>query len=235
MSKKSKIFFLDDNIEYAQMFFEDTHEDFQIYCHEDPRTAIEAILTSIPDLIILDVHMPFKNGFTIFNEIKRNNSLAHIPVLFLSSDDSDDTVLSHLDLGPEDFLFKSMSPIQVKKRIQNRLHTVGQDKKVFSSTDSLDNISYGNLQLNHKEFKVLIDSNEIDLTNTEYRILFFILKNHEARPTKEELVKFVWGEDYVVGRTVNTHFSNLRFKISQANFVIKIGRIENRIRIIDIV
>lgn len=234
MSKKANIFFLDDNIEYAQLFFDDSNDDFEIHCHQDPRTALDAILSTLPDLIILDVHMPFKNGFTIFKEIKKNNSLSNIPVLFLSSDDSDDTVLSHLDLGPEDFLFKSMSPIQVKKRIQNRLQSSGHLRRDLELEDNSYNISYGNLKLNHKEFKVFIDSTEVDLTNTEYRILFFILKNHLLKPTKDELVKFVWGDDFVVGRTVNTHFSNLRFKIAQANFVIKIGRIENRIRIIDI-
>lgn len=235
MSKKAKIFFLDDNVEYAQMFFEDSLEEFEVLCHHDPRNAIEEINKSLPDLIVLDVHMPFKNGLTVFKEIKKDISISHIPILFLSSDDTDDTVLSHLDLGPEDFLFKSMSPIQVKKRIQNRLNAVPTNKKAEKEFEELDSIIYGNLKINHKEFKVFIDSNEIDLTNTEYRILFYILRNLESRPTKDELVKFVWGDDFVAGRTVNTHFSNLRLKISNANFIVKIGRIENRIRVIDVV
>lgn len=232
MALKLKVFFLDDNIEYAQMFFEDVLDEFQVFCHEDSRDAIDEIRKFNPDIIILDVHMPFKSGYMVFKEIKSDEQLCSIPVLFLSADDTDETVIPHLDLHPEDFLFKTMSPLQVKKRILNRVKHNSANFDELNERMLKETLTFENLKMDHKFLKVEINSKTIELTSTEYRMLFYVLINIEKRPTKNELRNFIWGDGHVDGRTVNTHFSNLRVKISDADFIIKIGRLDNRITIV---
>lgn len=229
MIKKETVFLLDDNVDYARIYFEDCSSDFDIVCHHDARTAIQMIEEVKPDLIILDVHMPYKNGYEVFSEIKNLDHIKSIPVMFLSADETDDTVLSGLMLKPEEFLFKTMSPLQVKMRIKNRLERTG-NKGAQDFEDAA--FAYENLKIDHKNFKIFIDSKPVELTSIEYRILYFILSNMHNSPTKDQLVDFVWGDDFVAGRTVNTHLSNLRSKISAANFEIRVGRVGNRIRVV---
>ncbi len=226
------IFFVDDNVDYSEVFFEQHKDEFDVLTHNDPKTVLDHIKRIMPDLIILDVHMPSKSGVEVFQDIKNTNEIENIPILFLSADERDETVLSHLKLMPEDFLFKTMSHNQVSARIKNRLLSIAS-KGVGGSEKDTENISFGNLEMESDKFKVKINSQDILLTNIEYKMLFYILTNRTSSPTKDGLVIFVWGDSYVASRTVNTHLSNLRAKISDANFIIKVSRIGNIIRVIE--
>lgn len=226
------IFFVDDNVDYCEVFFEEHKDEFNVLTHNDPKTVLEHVKRVNPDLIILDVHMPCKSGVEVFNDIRKTTEIENIPILFLSADERDETVLMHLKLMPEDFLFKTMSHNQVSARIKNRLIS-RRSASMSSSEKEGENISFGNLEMESDKFRVKINSLEIQLTNIEYKMLFYILTNRLTSPTKDGLVNFVWGDSYVASRTVNTHLSNLRSKISDANFIIKVSRVGNVIRVIE--
>lgn len=223
--EKFKILYIDDNPLNLEMFEDNFMGDFDIHTHNNPLDAIRLVSEVEPDMVILDVHMPFKNGLDIFKELREDEQTQDIPVMFYSMDDSDETVSSIFMLGPEDFLVRTMSAPQVKARILNRL------KKVKLEKEEENFVSCENLQLNTQNFMAYIDETQVQLTSIEYKILYFVLKNRGKTITKDDLIGFVWGQTHVVSRTVNTHMTNLRTKIKDANFQIKINR-TNQIRLL---
>lgn len=224
--KKFSLVYIDDNLLNLEMFVDIFEDDFDISTLSNPLNALSTVKELKPDMVILDVHMPFKNGIQLFRELSDDVETTEIPVMFYSMDDSDETVSEALRLGPEDFLIRSMSASQIKARIMNRLN-----KAEENALDEKKNLSCENLELNLEKFQASIEGDEVSLTSIEFKILYYILLNQEKRIPKEELIKYVWGETTVVSRAINTHMTNLRNKIKPAKFTIRINR-HNQIHVV---
>lgn len=224
--KKYSVIYIDDNPLNLEMFQDIFQDDFNIHTISNPLEALNTVTQQRPDMVILDVHMPFKNGIQLFRELSENSETAEIPVMFYSMDDSDETVSKALMLGPEDFLIRSMSAPQIKARIMNRLAKVDEN-----SPEETKSLACENLELNLEKLQASIEGDEVSLTSIEFKILYYILLNQEKRIPKDELIKYVWGETTVVSRAINTHMTNLRNKIRPANFTIRINR-HNQIHVV---
>jgi len=224
--KKYSLIYIDDNPLNLEMFQDIFSDDFKITTVSNSLEALDTVTKMMPDMVILDVHMPFKNGIQLFRELSEQSVTAEIPVMFYSMDDSDETVSEALKLGPEDFLIRSMSPSQIKARILNRLTKTSE-----SASDENKNLACENLILNLEQLQASIEGSEVSLTSIEFKILYYILLNQEKRIPKEELIRYVWGDTTVVSRAINTHMTNLRNKIRPASFTIRINR-HNQIHVV---
>ena len=223
--KKYSLLYIDDNLLNLEMFVDIFEDDFVISTKEDSVDALSCVKSVKPDMVILDVHMPVKDGIQVFRELAADEETACIPVMFYSMDDSDETVSKALLLGPEDFLVRTMSSSQIKARILNKL------LKTSDSNEEKTSLRCENLELCMDNFQASIEGEEVSLTSIEFKILYYILMKQEERIPKEELIKYVWGDTTVVSRAINTHMTNLRNKIRPANFTIKINR-HNQIHVV---
>ncbi len=213
---KYKILYIDDSSLNLETFQDEFADVYAISTCSDSMSCLTMMIESNPDLVILDVHMPRLSGVEVFNQMREHPQLKKLPVMFYSADDSDDTLVNGLALGAEDFLLRSMSPAHIRARIDARLSSYYKLNR--------KKLNFMNLSLKIEDNSVHIDKERVPLTLIEFKILDFLLKNRDSRVMKDELISAVWNKVHVQSRTLNTHLSNLRTKIKDAEFVIRINR-----------
>jgi DNA-binding response OmpR family regulator len=168
-----------------------------------------------PDLILLDLMLPDVDGLDVCRHLRKNEGLAHIPVIMLTArGDESDKVLG-LELGADDYLTK---PFSVKELIA-RIHAVLRRR---SQEEPLRQIALGLLRMDLDKHEITRGGTKIELTATEFRILQLLASRRGRVFTRDQILDHLWGhEKAVVDRTVDVHIRNLREKLGPAASLIK--------------
>ena len=154
-----------------------------------------------PDLVILDIMLPGKDGFSLMKEIEP----LKIPVIFLTAKEDLTDKITGLKLGADDYMVKPFATIELLTRIE----TVLKRYKINGSTFILDN-----LEINLDAHTVLMDNEPIELTTKEFMLLEILIRNKNIALSREKLLELVWGYDYMgETRTVDVHIQRLRKKL----------------------
>ena len=154
-----------------------------------------------PDLVILDIMLPGKDGFSLMKEIEP----LKIPVIFLTAKEDLTDKITGLKLGADDYMVKPFATIELLTRIE----TVLKRYKTNGSTFILDN-----LEINLDAHTVLMDNEPIELTTKEFMLLEILIRNKNIALSREKLLELVWGYDYMgETRTVDVHIQRLRKKL----------------------
>lgn len=154
------------------------------------------------DIALLDVMLPGMDGFALFHVIKRYN----IPVIFLTAKDDLDSKIQGLQDGAEDYIVKPFEMLELMVRMEKVL---GRTKK------SQDVIRILDIEINFPEHSVRKNGVEIPLKPMEFELLCVLAKNKNIAISREELLRRVWGVDYMgETRTVDVHIGQLRKKLS---------------------
>ena len=126
-------------------------EGYQILAAKDGEKALELAESSQPDLIILDIMLPGKDGWEVIRELRNNEETQHLPVIFLTAKDSEIDEVVGLELGADDYLVKPISIRKLLARIKTALR-----KSKSRSIDSDELIKIGDLQINPQNHQVRI-------------------------------------------------------------------------------
>ncbi len=168
-----------------------------------------------PDLIILDIMLPGKDGFTLMKEIEPLG----IPVIFLSAKNELNDKIMGLKLGADDYMVKPFAAVELLTRIETvlkRYKTAGNNVIVI-----------GNLEVDLDARTVLLDGSPAELTIKEFMLLEILIRNKNIALSREKLLELVWGYDYMgETRTVDVHIQRLRKKLdldSKIKTVYKMG------------
>ncbi len=212
---KEKILYIDDSDELLELYSKALRDDFDIITLNDSRKALEITEREKPDLILLDYDMPEQNGIETFAKVKGFLGLKTPPVMFLSSFDLDHLVENAFQLGADDFIVKSTSIPQIKVRIKSKLKKLDPLQTPIVLSDEV--------HLNPIEHTINDKTHSLQLTPSEYKILYFASSNLKQL-TKENLIAKVWSNTTVLEKTINTHLTNLRKKISKFNISIGIKK-----------
>ena len=176
----------------------------------DGDEAIKKVEQSDYDLIVMDVMMPHKDGFSTLKEIKK---MKDIPVIMLSARGEEYDKLIGFDLGVDDYVTKPFSP----KELVARIKAVTKRRK----NDPLKQV-LGGLVIDDVAHEVLIDGKVVDLTPKEYDLLKYFVSNNHIALTREQLLSSIWGYDfYGDDRTVDTHVKTLRHQLGEYGKYIK--------------
>lgn len=160
-----------------------------------------------PDLVLLDIMMPGRDGFAVCESIR---SYSDIPIIFLSARGEEWDKVRAFSLGGDDYIVKPFSPGEMTARIQAVLRRFG------SSNDKRETIRYQSLSLDVHSRTVKVDGTAVGLTMKEFDLLVLLAKNRGRIFSREELLETVWGTEYRGGtRTVDTHIKTLRMKLKQ--------------------
>ena len=152
------------------------------------------------NLIILDVLLPDTNGFDVFYEVREFND---IPVIFLTAKDEEENIAEALNSGANDYITKPFKSKELLARIN----------KIIKNKDI---IKFKNIVLNNKLREVYEENKIVNLTDTEYKILYLLLVNKTI--TREMLLDKIWPEDYINDNTITVHMKRLRNKF-KTNFI----------------
>jgi two-component system KDP operon response regulator KdpE len=171
--------------------------------------ALEQVEAQEPDLVVLDVLMPRKDGFETLKELRAFSS---VPVIVLSAKEADTDKIKGLELGADDYLAKPFSPDELVARIEavrRRLES-SQDRKVVES------VTLGHISVNLKKHTVTVNEQEIQLTRIEWLLLSELARNTGKLMTYSELLTKIWGPEYRDDvQILRTWVSRLRQKIER--------------------
>ena len=171
--------------------------------------ALEQVQAEEPDLVVLDVLMPKKDGFETLKELRAFSS---VPVIILSAKEANTDKVRGLELGADDYLAKPFSPDELVARIEavRRRLASTQERKVAEF------ITLGHMSVNLKKHTVAVNDEEIQLTRIEWLLLSELARNAGKLMTYSELLTKIWGPEYRDDvQILRTWVSRLRQKIER--------------------
>ncbi len=211
------ILYVDDNVTNLNIFEEKFSEFFEITVSNDPLTIFNLLEAQKFDVILLDIHMPDRDGFQVLKEINESR-FSSIPVLMYTSDELQAIRYKALSSAACDIIYRTLSDEEIKLRIENKIN-------LFSKrTGEERHLALGSLSLNLETLEAFHSSRNLNLTPIEFKILAALVKNFPEKISRESMVKKAWNSDNVLDRTVNTHLTNLRNKLPKEEFMIESPR-----------
>lgn len=197
-----KILVVDDEVlirnvirEYAAI------EGYKVDEAQNGEEAIEMVYDNDYDLIIMDIMMPILDGVKASKEIKK---IKNIPIIMLSARSSEEDKLLGFDIGIDDYITKPFSPKELMARI----------KAVTKRNNKEDIIKVDNIIMNNKTREVIINNQNIELTHTQYELLYLFLTNLNIVLSREDIINKIFGYEYQASdRTIDAHIKLLRSKL----------------------
>jgi two-component system alkaline phosphatase synthesis response regulator PhoP len=181
---------------------------FGVLTAYDGEAALYSIRHDRPDLIVLDVMMPRRDGFELTRLLRADEHLAGIPILMLTARVEDADKLKGLDIGADDYLTKPFNPLEVVARVRALLRRAGG---VLQTSSILE---VRGLRLDLQLRAASIAGRELELTPTEFDLLRAFMQNLNHSFTRGELIDKAFGYVYEgFDRTIDSHIKNLRKKI----------------------
>ncbi len=203
--KKILIIEDDDVIGTGLKYYLDA-EDFEVYLAKTAKESL-SIINSINDLniILLDINLPDMSGFDLFKKIKE---IKNIPIIFLTANDLEISIVRGLDMGADDYITKPFKARELISRINVVLRRNGN-----SNRENIINI--GNISIDINQAKVMKNNEVIFLTALEYKILLLLVLNPNIIFTREKILADIWdvSEEYVNDNTLTVYIKRIREKI----------------------
>lgn len=208
-----KILVVDDEKSIGDILkFNLEKEGFIVELSYDGQDAIEKSFKWNPDLILLDIMLPKKDGFEVLKEIRTSMT---IPVLMLTAKEEEVDKVLGLELGADDYITKPFSMRELVARVKANLRRVELNNGEINNGEIL---KVGDLIINFNKYEVKKNGQTIDLTLREYELLKFLASNMDQVFTREQLLEKVWGYEYYGDvRTVDVTIRRLREKIEDKN------------------
>lgn len=192
-----------------------TQTGFEAKGFADGISMLEALKTEKPELIVLDIMLPGKDGVEILKEIRSNPETRKIPVIMATAKGTEMDKIQGLDTGADDYLVKPFGVMEMVSRIKAVLRRCEPDEKE-------EVLSIGKITLSDKEHLVTVNGEKVVLTFKEFEILKLFMSNPGIVFSRDKLLSEVWEIDYLgESRTVDMHIKTLRQKLGDAGALIE--------------
>lgn len=205
-----KVLIVDDEANIRQLVrFNLEREGFTAVEAADGPACLEMVGREKPDLIVLDIMLPGKDGLEVCRLLKTRPETAGIAIIMLTAKAEEiDTVLG-LEMGADDYVTKPFSPRELTARVKAVL------RRSRKEPQQAEELVFGNLRMNLVRYEVFLADEKLELTPKEYELLKFFLTNPGRVFSRDDLLDKVWGYEYAGdGRTVDVHIRHLRLKLS---------------------
>ena len=208
-TNKTKILIVDDeeNIcELVRLYIE--KEGFEAVIAGDGQEAVAKFNSDKPDLILLDIMLPIKDGWQVCREIRAQSN---VPIIMLTAKgETFDKVLG-LELGADDYVVKPFEPKELIARIRAVLRRSAGTEEENKNDDEL---KFDGLRINQSTYEVYIDDKKVEMPPKEFELLYFLAKNTNKVFTRDQLLDEIWGYEFFGdSRTVDVHIKRIREKI----------------------
>ena len=184
---------------------------FQVMTLADGSSVLQKIRTESPDVVILDIMLPKKDGLEVLKEIRMDHT---IPVIMLTAKGDDTDRIVGLELGADDYLPKPFNPRELLARMKAVLRRiVSEDREEGRKEEGLV-IKAGGLTLNKAKHTILVEDKEVELSSTEYKILEVLMRHPNIVLSRDQLMNLARGRDFMAfDRSIDVHISKLRAKL----------------------
>ena len=204
----AKILVVDDEInicEIIRTYFE--KEGYEVKTANDGVEGVSYFKMYDPDIVLLDVMMPKKDGWQVCREIRE---ISQKPIIMITAkDDTFDKVLG-LELGADDFVVKPFDMKELSARIKAVLRR--SSTRDMNGDDEV--IKFDNIEISKQSYELKLKGKSVDIPPKELDLLYFLASNYNRVFTRDQLLDKVWGFDYLGdSRTVDVHVKRLREKL----------------------
>lgn len=211
IKKRQRVLVVDDDPEILELVTMALEPAFEVRTVQSGEKALEALWRFGPDALLLDLKLPGFSGESLLRLIRSDPRVGQLPVLLISADDSEATLLRLFSAGADDVVAKPFSPLELGARVRAVLRR-------SSSVQPKDRFEAGPIAVLVGTHQVLVDGKELKVTPTEFSLLHFLLQHPGKVLSKQRLMEYLWGDgggDFNT-RTVDTHLLNLRRKLGAA-------------------
>jgi len=182
---------------------------YQVLTLPDGSAVLKTILEESPDMVILDIMLPEKDGLDVLKEIRMDYS---VPVIMLTAKGEDADRIVGLELGADDYLPKPFNPRELLARVRAVLRRPPRLDDVDTREDKL--IKVGGMSLNTAKQTLFLENKEVELSSTEYKILDALMRRPNVVMTRDQLMNLARGRDFMAfDRSIDVHISKLRAKL----------------------
>lgn len=212
----SKILIVDDEVnicELIRLYVE--KEGYKAITAHDGQKAIDLFYVEQPDLILLDVMLPVKDGWQVCREIR---AVSNIPIIMLTAKgETFDKVLG-LELGADDYVVKPFDSKELIARMKAVLRRCAAVKDSSSAEDEEKELRFDGLIINQSTYEVYLEDKKIEMPPKEFELLYFLAKNTNKVFTRDQLLDEIWGYEFFGdSRTVDVHIKRIREKLECEN------------------
>jgi DNA-binding response OmpR family regulator len=206
MSHKILVIDDDPNIcELLKLYL--SKEDYEVITAQGGQEGIAMFKVYEPDLVLLDIMMPKKDGLSVCREIREISSK---PIIMITAKGEEFDKVLGLELGADDFITKPFSTKEVVARVKAVLR---RTKNPENETD-IEVIKFDNLEISLQKYELKLKNKTVDIPPKELELLYFLVSNVNRVFTRDQLLDKVWGFDYLGdSRTVDVHVKRLREKL----------------------
>ncbi|MEO5948066.1 MAG: response regulator transcription factor [Chitinophagaceae bacterium] len=205
--KARKILIADDEPDILEILkFNLDNEGYEVITAKDGDEALEKARRNQPDLVILDVMMPKKNGVEVCQILRGQAAFNETLIIFLTAVNDEGTHIKGLETGADDYISKPISPKVFLSRVN----------ALFRRVDKSDAriLAIGNLIIDPERFIVKLNETEIILAKKEFELLYLLALKPGRVFLRHEILNAVWGKEVIVGdRTIDVHIRKIRQKI----------------------
>ncbi len=205
---------IEDEVSLAEIIqFRLQQEGYQVYLAYDGEEGIKLTRELAPDLLLLDLMLPKKDGFEVCKEVRK---FSNVPIIMLTAKDSEVDKVIGLELGADDYVTKPFSNRELIARVKANLRRSIMEQVNQPSGMTQGIIQVGGLVINYNTYQVFKNDLPLNLTHREFELLYYLARNLGQVLTREHLLQEVWGYDYLGDvRTVDVSMRRLREKIEE--------------------
>ncbi len=203
---KKRILIIEDDNEISNMIADYLGKNgYETHIAKNGIKGIKYAIEKEPDLIILDVMLPYKSGDEILREVRE---FLDIPIIVVSAKENIQFKVDLFKIGVDDYVVKPFDLSELLARIETNL------RRYLKLTSQQTLYKYKNITLNYDLKEVFVDNNIVKLTSKEFEILYLFIKYPNKVFSKKNIYETVWKDSYAYyDETINTHISNIRKKI----------------------
>lgn len=207
---KESILVVDDEEDILELVRYNLSKDgYQVTCVKSGEEALQAAVANSPALVVLDLMLPGIDGLDVCRSIKSDSKTKHIPIIMLSARGEEADIVSGLELGADDYLVKPFSPRVLSARVKSVLR-----RNRTKPEDDNKPLAIEGLEINPGRHELRVDGKLVELTSTEFKILYFLARQVGWVFTRYQIVDAVHGEDYpVTDRSIDVQVVGLRKKL----------------------
>jgi len=181
---------------------------YDVVTSDNFENIVDEALEAEPNVVLLDINLPYYDGYYICREIRK---ISNVPIIVVTSRDSDMDELMSMNLGADDFVTKPYNTQILLARINSVLKRVSQGNE-----GNQEILIYNNIKLNLSNGTISYGDNALEITKNELRVLYYLIKNQGNIVSREDLMDYLWKSNlFVDDNTLSVNVTRLRKKLEE--------------------
>ena len=214
-----RVLIVEDEVDIADLImFNLQRAGYEVLKAHDGIAGAAVAIRERPDLVVLDLMLPGRDGYLVFREIRRDARTSRIPVIMLTARAQTEDRIQGLEAGADDYLTKPFSPKELVLRVNAIL------KRAAAPPGAVE-YEFGPFRFDKNAVQFYLENEPLDLTATEFKLLLYLCERSGKPQDRNALLRVVWGyNDEVHSRTLDTHMKRLRQKLGSHGALIETVR-----------